>query len=118
MKEAEHQPAGVTGERDARLDRLLAACSQLAVALAERWAVLGEAPGDPHQSVAVLGQAGAADAAAFRHGARLVGRRRQTGGGIEVLGRGKAPDRERERGEGRGTDRATPGSVVSTWPAV
>ena len=56
-KKGEAQPAGVAGERDARLDRRHAAPAQLVVAFAEAGAVLGQSPGDPHQGVAVFGEA-------------------------------------------------------------
>jgi hypothetical protein len=44
----------MAGEGDPRLDRPHAASAQLAVALFERRAVLGEPPGDSHQCVAAL----------------------------------------------------------------
>jgi hypothetical protein len=53
LEEAVGQPAGVSGQSDASLDRGHAASAQLAVALDERLAPLGQPPGNPHQCVAV-----------------------------------------------------------------
>jgi len=62
------EAAGVSGQGDAGLDRAEAARAVFAVALAEGGAVLGEAPRDAHQRVAVFGEALAADPAAARDG--------------------------------------------------
>jgi hypothetical protein len=94
----------VAGERDACLDRGHASRSELAVALSEGGAVVGKSPGDAHERVAMLGQALAADAPAAGDGRGLVGRRRKSGGRIEVFGRRPAFDRQAERAELRGAN--------------
>ncbi len=54
LKHPVAEAAGMPGEGNARLDRAHAASAQLAVALFESHAVLGESPGDSHQGVAPL----------------------------------------------------------------
>jgi hypothetical protein len=87
------QPAGVAGQGDAGLDRTHAAGTQLVVALNEALAVLGEAPGDTHERVAVLGQTVAGDAAASVQAGGLPGGWRQPSGRVQVLGGREPGDR-------------------------
>jgi len=51
------EPAGVPGQRHPGLDGTHAAGAEFLVALAEAGCVLGQAPGDAHERVAVLSQA-------------------------------------------------------------
>ena len=89
---------------------------QLGVAFGERRRVQRQAPGDAHQRVAVLGQALAGDPAAAADGRGLVHRRRQAGGGVEVLGVGEPGDRQAVRGERGSPDRRRPGQAGQDLP--
>jgi hypothetical protein len=60
---------------------------------------LGQAPGDTHERVAVLGQALAADVAAALEAGRLPGRWGQAGSRIQVVGGGEAVDGQAVGGE-------------------
>ena len=79
VKQSPADSAGVARERDARLQRRLAAGVQLAEALLEGGRELAEPPGDADQRVAVFGQAGASDAAASADRRGLVTGGRQAG---------------------------------------
>jgi hypothetical protein len=110
------EPAGVAGQGDPGLDGLPAAAAQLAVPLAEARPVLGQAPGDTHEGVAVLRQALAGDAAAAVQAGRPIGRRGQPGGGVQVLGVGKRPMGRLWATKLAARTVATPGRVVRIWP--
>src|SRR4029453_18469200 len=68
------EPAGEPGQGDAGLDGAHPSGPELLVALAEAGGVLGQAPGDAHEGVAVLSQPLAADAAAAGAGRSMLGR--------------------------------------------
>jgi len=104
----------VAGESDPGLKRSHAAAAQLAVA--QR--VLGQAPGDAHEGVAVLWQALTGDAAAALEAGRLpdgrarpVAAYRWSAVGNRWMGRLWAA-----KLAARMT--ATPGRVVRIWPGV
>jgi hypothetical protein len=112
------EPAGVAGQGDAGLDGPHAAAAELVVALAEAGGVLGQAPGDAHEGVAVLSQPLAADAAAPGQAGRLPGRWGQAGGRVQVLGGGEPGDGRLWAAKLAARTAATPGRVVRIWPAV
>ncbi len=98
----------MAGEGDPRLDRAHAASAQLAVALLEWIAVLGEPPGDPHQRVAALAGGLAGDRPRFADRRRFIASRRQAGVGVEALGGGEALDRQSMSRKGRGAGGGDP----------
>src|SRR6266540_5871893 len=101
LKQREAKPARMAGKRDPGLDRPLATGPQLAIALAKRRRALRKTPRDPHQRIAALAQPGARDPASLLQAARLVAGRCKPRRRVELLGRGKALDRKRMRGERR-----------------
>jgi hypothetical protein len=108
LKHSVDKAAGVPRQGNPRLDRPHAASAQLAIALFEGLAVLGEPPGDPHQRVAALAWGLAGDRPGFANRRRFIAGRRQSGVGVEVLGGGEALDRQSMDRKGRGAGGGDP----------
>jgi hypothetical protein len=108
----------VPGQSDPGLHGLHPAGTVFLLSLPERRAVLGQAPGDGHQGVAVLGQARSADAAAAGDGGGLAAGRGQAGGRVQVPGGREPGDRQLKTAKAAARIAFTPGRLVRTWPSV